>query len=172
MDLTTIITMVIEEILSEVSMKAPTLLLAIGIFILFWVSGRIFKAIVQRIMNEKNLHENISRVLVGIIKNIMLILGLITALGTMGVNISAIVAGLGLTGFAFGFAFKDMLSNFISGALIFIYEPFKLGDTIEVEGKTGKVIDIILRYVTIEAEDQKVLVPNSISVSKVISVKQ
>ena len=164
--------MIIEEILSKVSMKAPTLLLAIGIFILFWVGGIIFKAIVLRIMNEKSLHVNISRVLAGIIKNIMLILGLITALGTMGVNISAIVAGMGLTGFAFGFAFKDMLSNFISGALIFIYEPFKLGDTIEVEGKTGKVIDINLRYVTIETEDQKVLVPNSISVSKVISVKK
>ena len=164
--------MIIEEILTKISMKAPTLLLAIGIFILFWVGGIIFKAIVLRIMNEKSLHVNISRVLAGIIKNIMLILGLITALGTLGVNISAIVAGLGLTGFAFGFAFKDMLSNFISGALIFIYEPFKLGDTIEVEGKTGKVIDINLRYVTIEAEDQKVLVPNSISVSKVISVKK
>jgi len=164
--------MIIEEILSKVSLKAPTLLLAIGIFILFWVGGIMFKAIILRIMNEKSLHVNISRVLAGIIKNIMLILGLITALGTLGVNISAIVAGLGLTGFAFGFAFKDMLSNFISGALIFIYEPFKLGDTIEVEGKTGKVIDINLRYVTIEAEDQKVLVPNSISVSKVISVKK
>ena len=164
--------MIIEGILSKVSMKAPTLILAIGIFILFWVSGRIFKVIVQRIMDEKSMHANISRVLSNIIKNIMLIVGLITALGTLGVNISAIVAGLGLTGFAFGFAFKDMLSNFISGALIFIYEPFKLGDTIEVEGKTGKVIDINLRYVTIEAEDQKVLVPNSISVSKVISVKK
>ena len=133
--------MIIEEVLSKVSMKAPTLLLAIGIFILFWVGGIIFKAIVLRIMNEKSLHVNIPRVLAGIIKNIMLILGLITALGTLGVNISAIVAGLGLTCFAFGFAFKDMLSNFISGTLIFIYEPFKLGDTIKVEGKTGKVID-------------------------------
>ena len=164
--------MIIEEILTKVSMKAPTLLLAIGIFILFWLGGIILKAIVQRIMNEKSLHVNISRVLAGIIKNIMLILGLITALGTLGVNISAIVAGLGLTGFAFGFAFKDMLSNFISGALIFIYEPFKLGDNIEVEGKTGKVININLRYVTIETVDQTVLVPNSISVSKVISVKK
>mgnify|MGYP001201888905 CR=1 FL=1 len=162
--------MVIEEILSEISMKAPTLLFAIGIFILFWVSGRIFKVIVQRIMDEKSMHANISRVLAGIIKNIMLILGLITALGTMGVNISAIVAGLGLTGFAFGFAFKDMLSNFISGALIFIYEPFKLGDTIEVEGKSGKVVDINLRYVTIETEERRALVPNSISVSKVVIV--
>ena len=164
--------MIIKKILSEISMKAPTLLLAIGIFILFWIVGTMFKVIIQRIMDEKSLHVNISRVLAGIVKNIMLILGIITALGTMGVNISAIVAGLGLTGFAFGFAFKDMLSNFISGALIFIYEPFKLGDTIEVEGKTGKVIDINLRYVTIEADAQKVLVPNSISVSKVISVKK
>ena len=164
--------MIINEILTKVSMKAPSLVLAIGIFILFWISGTILKTLVRRAMDDKSPHANISRVLAGIVKNIMLIVGLITALGTLGVNISAIVAGLGLTGFAFGFAFKDMLSNFISGVLIFIYEPFKLGDTIEVEGKIGKVIDINLRYVTIEAEDQKVLVPNSISVSKVIAVKR
>ena len=164
--------MIIEEVLSKVSMKAPTLLLAIGIFILFWVGGIIFKAIVLRIMNEKSLHVNIPRVLAGIIKNIMLILGLITALGTLGVNISAIVAGLGLTGFAFGFAFKDMLSNFISGVMIFIYEPFKIDDFIEVEGKDGKVVDINLRYVTIETEGQKILVPNLISISKIIVVKK
>jgi len=164
--------MLIEQIISKVSMMAPSLVLAIGIFTLFWVSGTILKTIVQRKMAEKSPHANIAKVLAGIVKNIMLIVGLITALGTLGVNISAIVAGLGLTGFAFGFAFKDMLSNFISGILIFIYEPFKLGDTIEVENKTGKVIDINLRYVTIETENQKVLIPNSISVSKVIAVKK
>ena len=72
-----------------------------------------------------------------------------------------------------------MLSNFISGILIFIYEPFKLGDTIEVEGKscdknsiTGKVIDINLRYVTIEGENQLAHIPNSISVSKIVVVKK
>jgi len=59
-----------------------------------------------------------------------------------------------------------MLSNFISGILIFIYEPFSLGDIIEVEGKKGKVIDINLRYVTIEFEKQLILVPNSISVQR------
>ncbi len=163
--------MIFEELLSTIIAKLPSLILAFGIFIAFWLCGTIFKVIVKRIMDEKSSHGNISRVLAGIVKNIMLILGLITALGTLGVNISAIVAGLGLTGFAFGFAFKDMLSNFISGVLIFIYEPFKLGDTIEVEGKTGKVIDINLRYVTIMSEEHKVLIPNSISVSKVIAVK-
>ena len=162
--------MLYDKLLSIISTKAPDFLLAMGLFVIFWLSGRILKAIVLKIMNEKSVHVNISQILASVVKNIMIILGLITALGTLGVNISAIVAGLGLTSFAFGFAFKDMLSNLISGVLIFIYEPFKLGDTIEVEGKTGKVIDINLRYVTIEAENQKVLIPNSISVSRVISV--
>ena len=58
-------------------------------------------------------------------------------------------------GFAFGFAFKDMLSNFISGILIFIYEPFSLGDVIEVDGKKGKVLNglkgkqIVLDYIVL-----------------------
>ena len=66
--------------------------------------------------------------------------------------------------------FKDMLSNFISGIMIFIYEPFKLGDTIHVDGKTGKVVDINLRYVTLVNEESKILVPNSLSVSKSLEV--
>jgi small-conductance mechanosensitive channel len=163
--------MVNEQLFNELLVLLPKIIFSICIFIAFWLCGMVFKILVMRMMNKKHSHANISSVLAGIVKNIMLILGLITALGTLGVNISAIVAGLGLTGFAFGFAFKDMLSNFISGILIFIYEPFKLGDVIEVEGKTGKVIDINLRYVTMVSEEQRVLIPNSISVSKVISVK-
>ena len=127
---------------------------------------------VKKILDERSPHADISRVIAGIVKNLMVIIGFITALGTMGINISAIVAGLGLMGFAFGFAFKDIISIFTSGILIFIYEPFSLGDIIEVEGKKGKVIDINLRYVTIESENQNILVPNSISVAKVIIVEK
>ena len=169
----------IDIITKSITDKLPDMLLAISIFFAFWLIGTIFKTMVRKLLDEKSPHKNISRVISGIIKNIILIIGFITALGTLGINVSAIVAGLGLTGFAFGFAFKDMLSNFISGILIFIYEPFKLGDTIEVEGKscgknsiTGKVIDINLRYVTIEGDDQLTLIPNSISVSKVVVVKK
>ena len=161
-----------KEILSIISFKAPSIIFALGLFILFWMSGTILYKVVIRVMDEKSTHSNISRVIAGIVKNIMLIIGFITALGTLGVNISAIVAGLGLTGFAFGFAFKDMLSNFISGVLIFIYEPFQLNDIILVDGKEGKVIDINLRYITLETEEMKVLVPNSVCASKSVEVKK
>ena len=68
--------MIIKEIFSEVLLRAPALLLAVGIFILFWASGRIFKTIALRIMDKKSIHGNISRVLAGIVKNIMLIVRL------------------------------------------------------------------------------------------------
>ena len=55
---------------------------------------------------------------------------------------------------------------------IFIYEPFKLGDSIEVDGKKGKVVDINLRYVTLTDEGQDILVPNSLLVSKSLVVSK
>ena len=159
-----------NNILEAVINKFPDICLAIVIFIVFWIMSKVFKTMAYKVINEKSPNSNISLVLSSIVKNMILIFGFITSLGTMGINVSAIVAGLGLTGFAFGFAFKDMLSNFISGVMIFIYEPFKIDDFIEVEGKEGNVVDINLRYVTIATKTQKILIPNSISVSKVIVV--
>ena len=161
-----------QKILETIYLKSPTIFLGIGIFVIFWIFSKIVQLMIKNLLVSKNSDTNISRVLSGIIKNIIMIVGFITALGTIGINVSAIVAGLGLTGFAFGFAFKDMLSNFISGIMIFIYEPFKLGDTIEVDGKTGKVVDINLRYVTLVNDESQILVPNSLSVSKSIEVKK
>ena len=60
---------------------------------------------IKNILASKNSDIDISRVLSSIVKNIIVIVGFIAALGTIGINVSAIVAGLGLTGFAFGFAF-------------------------------------------------------------------
>ena len=149
-----------DEIIKLIYLYTPKILLGISIFILFWFFSKVIQYGINNVLKNKNPDTNISKVIASIVKNIIIIIGLITALGTMGINISAIVAGLGLTGFAFGFAFKDMLSNFISGIMIFIYQPFKLGDTIKVDGKEGEVVDINLRYITLNGEDSKMLVPN------------
>ena len=162
--------MQLEEFYKILSDNSPRIILSIGIFIIFLAGGKFFKAMILKFLDDKSPHGSISRVIAGIVKNIMVLIGLITALGTMGIDVSAIVAGLGLTGFAFGFAFKDILSNFISGLFIFIYEPFKMGDTIEVAGNKGKVIDLNLRYVTIQTGNRQILIPNSISASKIVIV--
>ena len=164
--------MSIDKLLDLLLLKSPDLILGLLIFILFWFFSKVIQYVINNYLKAKNSKNNISTVIANIIKNIVIIVGLITSLGTIGVNVSAIVAGLGLTGFAFGFAFKDMLSNFISGIMIFIYEPFQLGDVIKVDGKEGEVVDINLRYVTLLNNESRVLVPNSLSVSKSLEVKK
>ena len=162
----------IEQIVGLAYKHTPNIFFGSIIFVFFWFFSKIAQYGIKKILKTTNPSTNISNVIAGIVKNIIVILGFITALGTLGINISAIVAGLGLTGFAFGFAFKDMLSNFISGVMLFIYQPFSLGDTISVDGKKGKVVDINLRYVTLENEDLEMLVPNSLLVSKSLEIKK
>ena len=58
--------------------------------------------------------------------------------GTVGVDVSALVAGLGLAGFAIGFALRDAVSNTLAGVLVLMYQPFRVGDDI----KTGKEREI------------------------------
>ena len=74
---------------------------------------------------------------------------------------SALVAGLGLTGFALGFAFRDILSNVLAGVLLLIYRPFGYGDHISVTGLDGTVTHIDMRYTVLHDEGKTVLIPNS-----------
>ena len=162
----------IEQVVELLYNYTPNIAFGIIIFVFFWFFSKVVQYGVKNLLKATNPETNVSNVIASIIKNFIVIIGLITALGTVGINVSAIVAGLGLTGFAFGFAFKDMLSSFISGIMIFIYQPFKLGDTIAVDGKRGEVVDINLRYVTLEGENSTMLVPNSLLVSKSLEVQK
>ena len=91
----------------------------------------------------------------------LVLFGLVTALGTVGINISALVAGLGLTGFALGFALRDTISNLLAGVLILLYRPFEIGNRIKIAGFEGDVLTIDLRYTALTGEGHKILIPNS-----------
>ncbi len=97
--------------------------------------------------------------------------GIVTALGTLGINVGAMIAGLGLVGFALGFALKDLLSNFIAGFLILIYNPFVRGDRIKVSEHEGEVIEINLRYTVLRGDKQRILIPNATLFSNAVVVQ-
>ena len=63
-----------------------------------------------------------------------MIIGAIRTPGTVGVDVSALVAGLGLAGFAIGFALRDAVSNTLAGVLVLMYQPFRVGDDIKTGG--------------------------------------
>ncbi len=164
------IELIFNTIYNNISELLPNLIFSISIFLFFWLSGIFSQFLIIRIANKRGLNKQLLLLIGKIAKIGLIIFGLITSLGTFGINISALVAGLGLTGFALGFALKDVVSNLIAGSIILLHRPFKINDRIIVVGHEGKVIKIDLRYTTIEAEDKKILLPNSILFTKEIII--
>jgi small conductance mechanosensitive channel len=134
---------------------------AVAIFFGFWLAGRLLRGIVRRFGNTRRLSQDVVNMMVQIAETSLLIFGTITALGTIGIDIWAMVAGLGLVGFALGFALKDLLSNFLAGFLILLYNPFVRGDVIAVSGNEGQVVEINMRYTVLQNNEKRILIPNS-----------
>ena len=148
----------------------PAVMACVAIFILFWVSGIFTQFLITRLANKRGLNPELLKLIGRTTKIGLIIFGLITVLGTIGINVSALVAGLGITGFALGFAMKDVVSNLIAGSMLLLHGPFEVHDIIGVAGHEGKVIDIDLRYTTIEADGKKVLIQKSTLFTKEISI--
>jgi small-conductance mechanosensitive channel len=152
----------VEHFLTQTIEYLPKIGIALLILLVFMGIAKIVQLIFFRMDREFDAGKNHILKLSGkTIKILIIGIGAITALGTLGINVNAMVAGLGLGGFALGFALKDALSNLLSGALIMIYHPFGVGDTITVSGCQGIVIEINLRYTILQGENKIYLIPNS-----------
>ena len=146
---------------------ALSLLILIG----FWILAIVIRKIIRKAGTATGIDSSVVNLLARIANVVLWVIGLVTALGTVGINVSAIVASLGLTGFAVGFALKDSISNLLSGVLILIYRPFRVGQWISVKSFEGFVMAIDLRYTTLEQGEEKILVPNSLLFTNPISIR-
>ena len=150
-----------REFVAQAVAWAPTIGVAIGLLVFFAVLARVAHFAVLRVVRRRRAHIALGELLASVAHVSLNALGVITALGTLGVNITGIVAGLGLTGFALGFALKDSISNLLAGVMILLYRPFEVGDRIDVSGLSGTVVHVDLRYTELDNERERVLVPNS-----------
>jgi small-conductance mechanosensitive channel len=151
----------VQYLLDEATLWAPRAIGVVVIFVVFFILAKIIKRIITRAAERLEIDGNLTLLLARASSITLTIFGFVTALGTLGINVSALVAGLGLTGFALGFALKDTISNLLSGVLILLYRPFEKGNRIKISGYEGIVISIDLRYTELDSEGNKVLIPNS-----------
>jgi small-conductance mechanosensitive channel len=151
----------VQYLLDEATLWAPRAIGVVVIFVVFFILAKIIKRIITRAAERLEIDGNLTLLLARASSITLTIFGFVTALGTLGINVSALVAGLGLMGFALGFALKDTISNLLSGVLILLYRPFEKGNRIKISGYEGIVISIDLRYTELDSEGNKVLIPNS-----------
>ena len=151
----------VQYLLDEGTVWLLRMIGVVAILITFYIISKVLKRIIITAIGRLELDQNLIALFARVSSVMVMIFGFVTALGTVGVDVSALVAGLGLTGFALGFALKDTISNLLSGVLILLYQPFQVGDRIKISSFEGLVVSIELRYTKLEAESSKVLIPNA-----------
>jgi small conductance mechanosensitive channel len=168
-DFWTMFTELIDRVLVMASNRAPVIFLALIIFIVgLWLAA-IAKGLVRRALQFRRGDPEFSLLMGRVVQWTVAFFALLFATQQIGVDITAFLAGLGILGFTLGFALQDISKNFISGILMLLQKPFSLGDTIEVSGFNGTVLNITLRdTLMLTADGLRVRIPNGDILTKPI----
>ncbi|MDC1174852.1 mechanosensitive ion channel [Bacteriovoracaceae bacterium] len=122
---------------------------------------------VQKVLNDKPLERGVKGSIERITRYLILIIGALITLDTVGISMSSLAAVGAVFMVGIGFGLQNITSNFISGLIILLERPIRVGDLVEVKGVEGKVIDIRARSTIIHTrEDIAIIVPNSQFISE------
>jgi small conductance mechanosensitive channel len=148
----------------------PSIIAGVVIFIFSFYAARWLKRVVSRVMARRNADAELTLLIGRLTRWTVITLGLVLALQQAGVDVTAILTGLGVVGFTVGFALKDISANFVAGIILLFQQPFDLGDTINVQEYTGTVTDIDLRATEMMTFDGlRVMIPNNSILTSVIT---
>ena len=153
---------VVQDWVDQIVAFVPQIGLALLIFIAFWLGAKLLRRAVRLALASLGADRlEVIKLLANAAYASLVMFGVITALGTVGIDVTALVASLGLAGFGLSFALRDAISNVLAGVIILMYRPFRIGDHISTGGHEGTVVSIDLRYTTIDSDDNRYLIPNS-----------
>jgi len=163
------VTGVFKQLQERLLAAAPGALLGAIVLLIFWIVAWAGQRIIAYAAPRAKADTGVVLLLSRVYYYGVLIFGLVTALGAAGLNVSALVAGLGLTGFALGFALKDVLSNLLSGIMLLIYRPFHIGDQIKMGEYEGTITTIRMRDTVVRGYDGRlIIIPNTKLITEVV----
>ena len=142
----------------------PNIVLALIVFTIFFFIARAIKKTVRNLTQDRRQARNLGMVLGRLAQGATILVGLFIALSIVipSLKASDLVQLLGISGVAIGFAFKDILQNFLAGILILLTEPFRIDDQIVFKNFEGTVENIQTRATTIKTYDgRRIVIPNS-----------
>lgn len=153
----------LESLQNSLTAFLPRLALGLLIFVIARLLSAWTARLIRRNMERRQRDPELIVLLEMLTRWGILALGIVVALEQIAPGrFSSLIAGLGIAGFTIGFALQDVAKNFIAGLLLLIQQPFDIGDSIEVSGFRGTVLDISLRATELRTLDGLlVLIPNA-----------
>jgi small-conductance mechanosensitive channel len=135
----------------------PAALIVLGVAI---VIALVAKQVIHRLVAQHR--EVLGRFVSRTAAAVIITIGLIYSLSTLGIRVGVLLGALGVGGFALAFAMQDTLSNMISGIILQLRRPFTYSDKVSLNGYEGTVTDINLRSVEMRLlSGEMALIPSS-----------
>ncbi len=159
--------------------RLPSLMIGVVVFLLFYVLSVIVSGVIRR--TTQKYRPNLGTVFARLIGAATILLGFLVAFSVVAPSFQAsdLIKVLGIGGVAIGFAFQNILQNFLAGLLLLWAEPFRVGDEIKLDNFEGEVEEIQTRATMIKTYDgRRIVIPNaelfthSVIVNTALSVRR
>jgi len=145
------------------------ILIGIGILVVGLLVARWFGNVVERWLEKHKLEPQVRQLIKKLVWLLVVAMFAVIALGQMGIEITPLIAGIGVVGVGLSLATQSVLGNLVAGLNIIFSKPFTVGEYIELLGVYGQVQDISLFSTTLlHADNSRVVVPNRKIVGEIL----
>lgn len=128
---------------------------------LIWLATSIGKYAESRVKDMSDLTPSLQVLIGKFVKIFLVILAIVVALSSVGVDLTALTIFSGAVGVGLGFGLQKVVSNFISGVIILLDKSIKPGDTISLGETFGWIRELRSRFVSVVTRDgREFLIPN------------
>nr|WP_218954078.1 mechanosensitive ion channel family protein [Acinetobacter sp. YH12052] len=154
--------------------RLPYICIALIVFTIFYLLSKLFRFFVRKALTDRSYSkQNLVLILNRVGSSAIMFFGFLIAMviAIPGFTPGQLMSALGIGSVAIGFAFKDIFQNLLSGILILLGEPFKIGDDIIVSGMEGTVEDIQIRATFLRSPDgRRIVIPNATVYTSAVTV--
>ena len=149
--------------LGQSSVTIWNLLVAVSVLVLLGtLTAKLNRLIIYRLMSKSDIQLGVRVAVASLVRYVVLVIALIVVLQFMGIDMTSLALLFGALGVGIGFGLQNITNNFVSGLIILLERPIKVGDRIEMGGVSGDVTNISMRATTIRTNDNiSMIVPNS-----------
>ena len=141
------------------------LLVLLTLLVALWVAG----LLERRLMATSGLDANVRLVMLRIVKTALIVVAVLVALPTVGIDLTTLSVFGGALGVGLGFGLQKIAANYISGFIILLDRSLRIGDMIAVGNDRGQVTKITTRYTVLRSlTGVEAIVPNEVLVSSIV----
>ncbi len=153
----------VQTVIDFVAMYGLQVIAAIIILIVgFWFAAYSKRKCHALLMKSPNVDELLAGFLATLVKYIVVAVTVLAVLNKFGIETTSLIAVLGAAGLAIGLALQGTLSNVAAGVMILFLRPFKVGQFVDIGGRSGTVKGVSLFTTELATGDNvQILLPNS-----------